>query len=81
VFVDDGWWRTKVLSATSASITVPIATSLNIVSVALEVGTQHTILWLDGVLMMLLTAHAQRHVSKHHSAHCNSTLPRSTSCQ
>jgi hypothetical protein len=37
VFVDDGWWRTRVMSATAASITVPIATALNIVSVPLEV--------------------------------------------
>lgn len=38
VFVDDGWWRTRVFGSTAAAVTAPVGSATNIVTVPLEVS-------------------------------------------
>lgn len=40
VYVDDGWWRTRVLSATAVAVTAPVGSATNIVTVPIQVGRQ-----------------------------------------
>lgn len=40
VYVDDGWWRTRVLSATAVAVTAPVGSATNIVTVPIQVRRQ-----------------------------------------
>eukprot|EP00879_Flechtneria_rotunda_P011095 GHRR01011592.1.p1 GENE.GHRR01011592.1~~GHRR01011592.1.p1 ORF type:complete len:637 (+),score=272.56 GHRR01011592.1:995-2905(+) len=67
IFVDDGWWRTRVISATASQLTAPVAHVTHIVSVPLEgcvraltVWEPDTAIWDLGILVDPAAAQQQQ---------------------
>jgi hypothetical protein len=53
VLVDDGWWRTRVHSATAADVTAPVGLTTNIVSVPWQVKLRQCLAAVHGTQVLV----------------------------